>query len=72
MLMMTPAKPAGPVPPDRLLLSVQDVARLCGIGERTVWTLTAKRDFPQPVKINGSTRWHRSDVEKWISDLKAG
>jgi predicted DNA-binding transcriptional regulator AlpA len=69
MLMM--AKPSEPVPPDLLLLTSGEVARVCNLGERTIWDLVAKREFPQPVKVGACTRWRRNEIEEWIRKLKA-
>ena len=45
------------------LLTVQDVAELLSIGVSSVWRKARSGDLPQPVKIGGSTRWRRADIE---------
>jgi prophage regulatory protein len=37
------------------------------ISRATVWRWAKeqKKNFPQPVKIMGSTRWRLSDLEQW-------
>ena len=44
---------------DRALASRYQVAR------STIWRWAANSQIPQPVKINGSTRWRLSDIKAW-------
>ncbi len=49
------------------LLSVRQVATILGLGVSTVWRGVAKGTFPEPIKICGSTRWRRSDIDALIA-----
>ncbi len=52
---------------DRLLIGVNDVARILSLGVRTVWRLTARGELPQPVTIGGRLkRWERAAIETWV------
>lgn len=53
---------------DRLLLGVVDVARVLGLGERTVWRLSGSGELPAPLKIGGRRLWHRPTLEKFLSE----
>lgn len=45
------------------LLSAREGAKILGVGLSTFWRLAAKGKVPQPIKIGGSTRWRRADIE---------
>ena len=49
------------------LLTVKEVSALVGLGVSTVWGQVRKGNFPAPIKIGGSTRWRRADVEALIA-----
>jgi len=46
-------------------LSDKSVALRYQIGRSTVWDWLSKGKLPQPVILNGSTRWKLSDLEDW-------
>ncbi len=50
------------------LLTVKEVAALVGLGASTIWFQVKRGNFPAPIKIGGSTRWRRVDVEALYSD----
>lgn len=54
------------------LLSVREVAKLLKISGRQVYALQARGAIPPAVKLGGSTRWRRDDLERWLSELPAG
>lgn len=45
------------------LLTDRAAAKMLSIGVSTFWRQVGKGSIPQPVKIGGSTRWRRSDIE---------
>lgn len=45
------------------LLSVREVAATLGFGVSTVWRQVRKGNLPTPIRIGGSTRWRRADIE---------
>lgn len=51
------------------LLMVQDVARLTGLGMRTIqrWCSTEKYNFPKPVKLGRLLRWRSNEIQAWIA-----
>lgn len=54
-----------------LMMTVSQVAALLSISVSNVWRLKRKEaGFPQPLKIGGSTRWHREDVERYLNNLR--
>lgn len=48
------------------LLSVEEVGQMLGISSRTVWRMVSAGEIPEPVKIGGSTKWRRSDIQAMI------
>lgn len=52
------------------LLKVDEVAKLLSIAPRTVWKYSAVVEgFPKPRKILGSTRWRKSEVDRFVRDM---
>lgn len=49
-----------------LLLTATQVAAMCAVSSRTVWRWDSAGILPSPVRIAGTTRWRRADVESWI------
>ncbi|MEX0677114.1 MAG: helix-turn-helix domain-containing protein [Pirellulales bacterium] len=52
------------------LLSAKDIAEMLGVSERTVWRMVAADEIPQPVKVRGSTKWRRSEIQATIELLE--
>ena len=49
------------------LLSAKAVADVLGVSKRQIFRLNSNGGkIPAPVRIGGSVRWRRSDIEKWI------
>ena len=59
----------GPVD-QRELLAIPDVAKMLGMGERSLRRLRKRRGFPKPVKGPGRLRWRRSEVTAWMEDRR--
>lgn len=53
-------------PPE--LIPIKEVARMCGISERHTNRLRDRGLMPRPVRLGGSIRWRRTEIEKWIAD----
>jgi predicted DNA-binding transcriptional regulator AlpA len=67
----TPSSPYHrPSVADKNFLTAVDVARLLGIGERTVWRHRQAGRLPPPLAVGGRTLWHRADIEDWIREKK--
>lgn len=59
------------VGPDRLLLSVRDIARLLGVSTRTIWRKCAdpSSNFPRPRQLDGRTVWLSREIEEFVEEL---
>jgi len=55
------------------ILSTNEVTEIIGRSRATLYQWwKVKNFFPPPILYNGRTvGWHKSDVEKWLSDNKA-
>jgi len=53
------------VPP--LLVGAIEAARLCGVSERTWWTLHAGGRCPLPVRLGRRTLWRADELPAWIA-----
>jgi prophage regulatory protein len=58
-----------------LLIKAEELARMMGVSERTLWPLLSAGKVPTPVRIGRSTRWRLAEVRQWIEGgcpLEAG
>ncbi|NOD48723.1 MULTISPECIES: AlpA family transcriptional regulator [unclassified Ruegeria] len=53
------------------LLSVKDTAAILGCSVATVWRRAAAGKVPQPVKMEGTTRWSESEINSFVEEAKA-
>lgn len=60
-----------PINPGLRLLSVRQVAEVFGVSVATIWRWTAGGAIPTPIKIGGSTRWRRDEIEAVLSATEA-
>lgn len=59
---------APPTPGGPELLTLREVAKLCGVSQRTVWGWAAAGISPPPLKIGkGTVRYSRRAYEAWIA-----
>lgn len=49
------------------LIDLEELASLLCVGKRTIYRLKDEGKLPEPVKIRGSLRWRRVDIESWIA-----
>ncbi len=49
-----------------LLVPVGKVAQLTGLGERTIWRLSASGGMPAPVQVGSRRLWRFADVQAWV------
>ena len=51
------------------LMTVAEVAADLKLGSSTIWRMVSEGSFPAPIKIGGSTRWNREELERYIARL---
>lgn len=49
-----------------MLMSRASIAEAMELSPSTVEKLTARHDWPEPIRIGRSVRWRRDDVEAWL------
>ena len=52
--------------PQTLLIDTREVARLLGLGPRTVWGMANSGRMPRPIKIGRTVRWNYEALRKWV------
>jgi predicted DNA-binding transcriptional regulator AlpA len=50
------------------MITVKEVAKMLGKSPRSVRRHSKEGIMPPPVKIHVSTRWRRSEVQRWLDD----
>ena len=48
------------------LLKIKEVEDQIGFKKSTIYNWIHAKEFPNPLRINGSNRWLASDIEVWI------
>lgn len=48
------------------LLNVKAVAKILSVSARQVWRLRDGGLLPAPLRIAGSVRWIRAEIQEWI------
>ncbi len=49
-----------------LLITVDELGDVLGISVRSVWRLLSAHRIPEPIRLAGSVRWRRSEVQAWV------
>lgn len=49
-----------------LAIPAKELARLLGVSVRQVWRLNSAGLLPKPLRLNGSVRWRRNEIEAFI------
>jgi len=48
------------------LFTVEQVAAKLSLSSRSIYRLSDLGHMPRPIKIGGSVRWRRDEIEDWI------
>jgi excisionase family DNA binding protein len=51
---------------EAMMITVEEVARLLNVSERTVWRMRSAGTLPSPVKLGGCVRWPVDAIRRWI------
>ena len=53
--------------PDQLLWSMEEVSRVTGLGEATLYRYKSAGKLPRPITLTrGAVRWRSADIRLWI------
>lgn len=47
-------------------VSAQDLAKMLRVSIRQVWRLSATGNLPRPIRLGGSVRWNRAEIQRWF------
>jgi len=50
------------------LLTTKQAAALCSAGERTFWRWSRSGIAPRPLRVGGSVKYRRRDIQAWIDE----
>lgn len=61
---------AGDLVDDRLLIPLDDVCRLVGLGRSQIYAMVRQGRFPRPVRLGRRcSRWRMAAVRGWVDGL---
>ena len=63
----TAAEPTATAPPQPLVFDIRQLAHLLGRSVASLERDQAAGRLPSPVRIGGSKKWRRSDIEAWVA-----
>lgn len=49
------------------LLTVREVAELCGVSARTIFRLSDAGKMPKPIRLGTAVRWNAEAIQEWIA-----
>lgn len=52
------------------LLDANDLAKILGADVRTVRRWVREGEAPPPIRIGGTLRWRKADVERWLEEKR--
>ena len=55
----------------RMLLTLAEVAEILNFDPRTIERRCERGVFPKPVRMDGSRRWWKSEIIKYLEDCEA-
>jgi len=53
---------------DQRLLTVHDVAIICGVSSETIRRLTNRGAMPKPLKQGRAVRYRTDEIDRWIAE----
>ena len=48
------------------LISADELSTILNVSKRTIWRLLSGKRLPEPLRIGGSVRWRREQIDRWI------
>jgi len=52
------------------LLTLKQVSEIVSFQRAYIYNMMSKNKFPRPIKFGRHNRWIKSEIEKWVNDLK--
>lgn len=51
---------------EALAVSARELAEMLDVSLRQVWRLNAAGKLPKPIRLGGSVRWKRAEIQNWF------
>jgi predicted DNA-binding transcriptional regulator AlpA len=51
---------------EALAISARDLAEMLDVSLRQVWRLNSAGKLPKPIRLGGSVRWNRAEIQSWF------
>lgn len=52
---------------EKITLSVNEVAKLIGVSDNTIYTMARLKEIPHK-KVRGRILFHRGTIERWLTE----
>lgn len=53
---------------DDILINMKYLVHHSGLSDKHFYSLIKQGRFPRPIKLGRSSRWRKSEYEKWLAD----
>lgn len=50
----------------QLGMSARQLSQMLNVSLRQVWRLNAAGKLPRPIRLGGSVRWNRAEIQQWF------
>ncbi len=51
---------------EAIAVCARELAEMLGISLRQTWRLNSAGRLPRPIRLGGSVRWNRAEVQQWF------
>jgi excisionase family DNA binding protein len=51
---------------EALAVCARELAEMLNVSLRQVWRLNSAGKLPKPIRLGGSVRWNRAEVQQWF------
>jgi len=51
---------------EALAVRARELAEMLNVSLRQIWRLNASGKLPRPIRLGGSVRWDREEVQRWF------
>jgi prophage regulatory protein len=51
---------------EALAVSARDLKEMLNVSLRQVWRLNSAGKLPRPIRLGGSVRWNRAEIQQWF------
>jgi len=51
---------------ETLAISARDLKEMLNVSLRQIWRLNSAGKLPRPIRLGGSVRWSRAEIQQWF------